>query len=102
MIYTFYTAKILPKLVGDQFAHEVAVGLARRERAVPAVVVEQFVGVREIEVSGEEDGMAEFASLVDERMAKRHLVFPEGSVTQVAEENAFFVAKRIRALRNRP
>ena len=54
-----------------------------------AVVVEKFVGVREVEVSGEEQRVAELARLVDEWMAERHLVFSEGGVAQVSEEDAF-------------
>ena len=40
----------LPQLMGDQLADEVAVGLARGEGTVSAVLFEQFGGVREIEV----------------------------------------------------
>ena len=76
------------QFAGDQFAQEVAVGLARGERAVLAVVLEQFGGIREVEVSGEEHRVGKFARLVDEWMAKRHLVFSEGGVAEVSEENA--------------
>ena len=88
MIYMFYTAKILSQFVGDQFADEVAVGLARGEGTVPAVILEKLVGVREVEVAGEEERVFQFASLMDERMAERHLVLPEGGVAQMPKEDA--------------
>ena len=87
MIYMFCTAKIFPELVRDQFADEVAVGLARGKRTVPTVILEKLVGVRQVEVSSEEKGMLQFARLVDERVAKRHLVLSEGGVAQVAKED---------------
>ena len=70
----------------DQLADEVAVGAACRELALAAVVLEEVAGVREVEVSGEEHRMAEFARLVDEWMAKRHLVFSDAS-RRVGEQN---------------
>ena len=75
----------------DQFADEVAVGLACRKGTVARVVVEEFVGVSEVEVAGEEERMREFARLVDERMAERHVVFPERGVAEMAEEDVFVV-----------
>ena len=58
------------QLVCYQLADEVAVGLACGERAAAAVVVEEFVGVREVEVSREEERVPEVARLMDERMAE--------------------------------
>ena len=49
-----------------------------------AVVVEEFVGVREVEVSCEEERVGELARFVDEWMAERHVVFPERGVAKVA------------------
>ena len=96
MIYTFYTTKNLPQLVGDQFADEVAVGLARGEGTVSAIILEKLVGVREVEVPGEEERVLQFARLMHERVAKRHLVLPEGGVAQMPEENPFlFFATKI-------
>ena len=68
------------EFVGDQFADEVAVGAARGELALAAVFLEKLAGVREIEVPGEKERVLQLARLVDERMAKRHLVLPEGGV----------------------
>ncbi len=79
----------LPQLMGDQLADEVAVGLARGERAVPAVVVEELAGVRQVEVPGEEKRVLKLARLVHEWMTERHLVLSEGGVAKVAEEDAF-------------
>ena len=76
------------ELVGDQFADEVAVGLARGKGAMSAVLLEKLVGVREVEIAGEEERVFQFARLVHERVAKRHLVFPEGGVAQMPEEDA--------------
>ena len=96
MIYTFYTAKNLPQLVGDQFADEVAVGLARGEGTVSAVILEKLVGVREVEIACEKKRVFQFARLVNEGMAERHLVLPEGGVAQMPEENPFlFFATKI-------
>ena len=77
------------ELVGDQFADEVAVGLARGKGAVSALILEKLVGVREVEVPGEKERVLQFARLVHERMAERHLVLPEGGVAQMPEEDAF-------------
>ena len=68
------------EFVGDQLADEVAVGAARGELALAAVVLEEFAGVREVEVSGEKERVLQLACLMDERMAERHLVLPEGGV----------------------
>ena len=96
MIYTFYTAKNLPEFVGDQFADEVAVGIARGEGTVSAIILEKLVGVREVEIAGEEERVLQFARLMHERVAKRHLVLPEGGVAQMPEENPFlFFATKI-------
>ena len=57
---------------------------------MPAVVLEELVGVCEVEVSGEQKGMAEFARLVDERVAERLVVSAECGVAQVAEEYPLF------------
>ena len=73
--------------MGDQFADEVAVRLARWERAVPGVVVEKLVRIREVEVSCEKERVGEFARLVHERMAESRFVFPERGVAQMSEEN---------------
>ena len=89
MIYTFYTAKIFPEFVGDQFADEVAVGLARGEGTMPTVILEKLVGVREVEIAYEKKRVFQFARLVNEGMAERHLVFSKGGVAQMPEEDFF-------------
>ena len=48
-----------------------------------AVVVEKFVGVCEIEVSGEKKSVVQFARLVHEWMTERHVVFPERGVAKM-------------------
>ena len=75
--------------MGDKLGNEVAVGLARREGPVPPVVFEKLCGVREVEVAREDKGMAQFARLVDERVAEGGVVLAERCVTEVAEEDAF-------------
>ena len=82
MLYMFYTANIFQRLC-NHLADEVAVRLARREGTVVAVVVEKFVGVCEIEVSGEKKRMIQFARFVHEWMAERHVVFPERGVAKM-------------------
>ena len=57
-----------------------------------AVVVEKFVGVCEIEVSGEKNSVVQFARLVHEWMTERHVVFPERGVAKMTEKN--FLARR--------
>ena len=79
---------VLRRLLGNQFRYEVAVGLARREGAMPAVVLEKLRRVREVEVARKKKRMPEVARLVDERMAKRHVVFTERGVAEMAEEYA--------------
>ena len=84
------------KFVGDQFADEVAVGIARGEGTMSAVLLKKLVGVREVEVANEKERVLQFARLVYERVAKRHLVLPEGGVAQMPEENPFlFFATKI-------
>ena len=71
-----------------------------------AVVVEKLGRVREVEIPGEKDGMAEFARLMDERVAEGNIVLPEGGVAQMAEEYPFERTVSIRGcdgvLRSRP
>ena len=75
------------QLVRDQFADQVAVGLAGRERAMIGIVVEELVGVREIEVPRKQERMLQLARLMHERMAERRVVPPERGVAQMPEEN---------------
>ena len=56
-----------------------------------AVVVEKFVGVCEIEVSGEKNSVVQFARLVHEWMTERHVVFPERGVAKMTEEYPLLV-----------
>ena len=44
------------------------------------IVVEEFVGVRQVEVAGEEECVREVARLVYKWMAERHVVFTERGV----------------------
>ena len=57
MIYTFYMVNMPSQFMCDHLADQVTVRLARREGTVVAVVVEKFVGVCEIEVSGEKQSV---------------------------------------------
>ena len=82
----FYMVNKPLQLMRDQLADEIAVGLARRERPVARVVVEEFVCVRQVEVAGEEECVREVARLVYKWMAERHVVFTERGVAKMAEE----------------
>ena len=68
------------------------------------VVVEKPVGVRQVEVPGQEKGVREVARLMRERMAEGGVVLAEGCIAQVAEEDALetFLFSCFRALRYRP
>ena len=88
MIYMFYMVNKPSQFMSDQLADEIAVGLARRERPVARIVVEKLVGVRQVEVAGEEECVREVARLVYKWMAERHVVFTERGVAKMAEEDA--------------
>ena len=80
---------LLGQFMRNHLADEVAIGLARGERAALAVVGKELGRVREVEVPREEERVRKLAGFVQEGMAKRHLVPSEGGVTQMAEEDSF-------------
>ena len=54
MIYMFYMVNKPSQFMSDQLADEIAVRLACGKRTMPRIIVEKLVGVREVEVPGEE------------------------------------------------